>query len=79
MPVALELVASSDSITTIPKDKIVKVTTTAEAWKLLDIEYGNLQEVCAKLKEQVRCIKLKATSDQRQLNISTKSKLQLQK
>ena len=35
----------------------------SEAWKLLDLYYGNLQEVRAKLKEQVRSLKLKATSD----------------
>ena len=33
-----------------------------EAWKLLDLDYGNLEEVRAKLKEQVRSLKLKATS-----------------
>ena len=34
-----------------------------EAWKLLDLEYGDLQELRAKLKDQVRGIKLKATKD----------------
>ena len=33
-----------------------------EAWKLLDLDYGNLHEVRAKLKEQVRGLKLKTTS-----------------
>ena len=33
-----------------------------EAWKLLDLDYGNLQEVRAKLKQQVMNLKIKATS-----------------
>ena len=32
-----------------------------KAWKLLDLDYGNLQEVWAKLKKEVRGLKLKAT------------------
>ena len=34
----------------------------AEAWKLLDLDYGNLQEVRAKLKKEVQGLKIKATS-----------------
>ena len=33
-----------------------------EVWKLLDLDYGNLQEVRAKLKKEVRSLKIKATS-----------------
>ena len=42
---------------------IADVTTMVEAWKLLDLEYGNLQELRAKLKDQVRGLKIKATKD----------------
>merc|ERR1711873_359312 len=34
-----------------------------EAWKLLDLEFGDVQELRAKLKNQVRGIKIKATKD----------------
>ena len=39
----------------------------SEAWKLLDLEYGDVQEIRAKLKDQVRSIKLKATGDSAKL------------
>ena len=32
-----------------------------EAWKLLDLDYSNLQEVRAKFKDQVRSLKLNVT------------------
>ena len=60
---ALELVDMRDSVPAIAKTKISKVTTMAEAWKYLDLEYHNLQEDWAKLKEQVRGLKVKATLD----------------
>ena len=34
----------------------------AKAWKLLDLNYGNLQEVRAKLKRKIRSLKIKAAS-----------------
>merc|ERR1711873_65937 len=34
-----------------------------EAWKLLDLKFGDVQELRAKLKHQVRGIKIKATKD----------------
>ena len=34
-----------------------------EAWKLLDLEYGDLEELRAKLKDQVQGLKIKATKD----------------
>ena len=61
-PAALELAALRESIPALAKAKIAAITTTDEAWKLLDLDYGNLEEVRAKLKEQVRSLKLKATS-----------------
>ena len=34
-----------------------------EAWKLLDLEFGDLEELRAKPKDQVRGLKIKATED----------------
>ena len=34
----------------------------SEAWKLLDLDYGNIQEVRAKLKHEIRSLKIKAAS-----------------
>merc|ERR1712002_991570 len=34
-----------------------------EAWRMFDLEYGDVQELRAKLKDQVRGIKIKATKD----------------
>ena len=34
----------------------------AEAWKLLDLDYGDIEEVRAKLKREIRSFKIKATS-----------------
>ena len=34
-----------------------------EAWKLLDLEYGDLEELRAKLQDHVRGLKIKATND----------------
>ena len=42
-PVALELVALRYFIPALAKAKIAEVTTMVEAWKLLDLEYENLQ------------------------------------
>ena len=42
-----------DFVPTMAKAKIADATTMNEAWKLLDLSYGSLQEVTAKVKEQV--------------------------
>ena len=52
-PPALELVAPRDSIPVKAKAKIADVATMNEAWKLLDLKYGDLQELRAELKDQV--------------------------
>ena len=52
-PPALELTALRESVPAISKAKIADVCTMNKAWKLLDLDYGNLQEVHTKLKEQV--------------------------
>ena len=52
-PPALELAALTESVPAIAKAKIIASTTMGEAWKLLDLNYGNLQEVRAKLKKEV--------------------------
>ena len=44
-PPALKLVALRDSIPATAKAKIADVTTMVEAWKLLDLEYGDLQKL----------------------------------
>ena len=61
-PAALELAALRESVPALARAKIIASTTMAEAWKLLDLDYGNIQEVRAKLKQQVRSLKLKAVS-----------------
>ena len=62
-PPALKLEALSDAVPALAKAKLTNISTMSEAWKILDMDYGNLQEVCAKLKDQVRSIRLKATRD----------------
>ena len=44
-PPALELAALRESVSAIAKAKIIAATSMGEAWKLLDLDYGNLQEV----------------------------------
>ena len=61
-PPALELAALRESIPALAKAKIVAATSMAEAWKMLDLDYGNLQEVRAKLKREIRSLKIKAAS-----------------
>ena len=55
--------ALRDSIPASAKAKIADVTTMDKAWRLLDLEFGDVQELRAKLKDQVRGIKIKATKD----------------
>merc|ERR1711873_108725 len=62
-PPAIELVALRDSIPVFAKAKIANVTTMNKAWRLQDLEFGDVQELRAKLKDQVRGIKIKATKD----------------
>ena len=50
-PPALKLVALKESVPAITKAKRANLSTMDEAWKLLDLDYRNLQEVQAKLKE----------------------------
>ena len=59
---ALELAALRESVPAIAKAKIITATSMGEAWTLLDLDYGNLQEVRAKLKKEIRSLKIKATS-----------------
>merc|ERR1711867_86933 len=66
-PVALELAALREAIPVIAKAKITDVSTLSKTWKVLDMEYGDLQEIRAKLKDQVRSIKIKATGDSAKL------------
>ena len=61
-PPALELAALRESIPALAKAKIVAATSMTEAWKLLDLDYGNMQEVRAKLKREIRSMKVKAAS-----------------
>ena len=51
----------------ISRAKITNVSTLSEAWRVLDMEYGDLQEIHAKLKDQVRSIKLKSSGDSARL------------
>ena len=53
---ALELSALRESVPAIAKAKIIAATSMAEAWKLIDLDYGNLQEVRAKLKKEIRSL-----------------------
>merc|ERR1711942_336975 len=66
-PVTLELAALREAVPAITKAKITDVSTLSEAWKVLDMEYGDIEEIRAKLKDQVRSIKLKATGDSAKL------------
>lgn len=61
--VTLELAALREAVSVIAKGKIIDVSSLTEAWKLLDLEYRDAQDIQAKLKDQVRSIKLKASRD----------------
>ena len=61
-PPGLDLAALRKSVSVIAKAKIIAATSMAKAWKLLDLDYGNLQEIRAKLKKEIRSLKIKATS-----------------
>ena len=52
-PTSIELVALRDSIPVSAKAKIADVTMMNEAWKLLDLEFGDVLELRGKLKDQV--------------------------
>ena len=58
----MELTALRESLPAIARAKIVAVTNMAEAWKLLDLDYGDIEEVRAKLKREIKSIKIKASS-----------------
>lgn len=66
-PVVLELAALREAIPVIAKAKITDLFTWSKAWKVLDMEYGDVQEIREKLKDQVRSIKIKATGDSAKL------------
>ena len=59
-PAALELAALREAIPAVAKAKIVDADSLQDAWKLLNMEYGDIQVIRAKLKDQVRSLKLKA-------------------
>ena len=41
----MELAAHLEALPALAKAKIVTVTTMSEAWKLLDLYYGDIEEV----------------------------------
>ena len=53
-PPALKLVALIDSILAKAKAKIADVIIKGKAWMLLDLEFRDLQELRAKLKDRPR-------------------------
>ena len=63
----MELAALREAVPVIAKGKIIYVSTLTDAWKLLDLEYGDVQEIRAKLKDPVRNIKLKASGNSTKL------------
>ena len=66
-PVTLELAALREAVPVIAKGKLIDISNLTDAWKLLDLVYGDAQEIRAKLKDQVRCIKLKTSRDSSKL------------
>ena len=63
----MELAALREAVPVIAKGKLIDVSNLTDAWKLLDLEYGDVQEIRAKLKDQVRSIKLKTSGDSAKL------------
>ena len=57
----MELAALRKTVPVITRGKLIDVSNLTDAWKLLDLKYGDVQEICAKLKDQVRSIKLKTS------------------
>ena len=58
----MELAALREALPALAKAKIVAATSMLEAWKTLDLDYGDIEEVRAKLKKEIKTIKIKATS-----------------
>ena len=58
----MELAALREALPPLAKAKVIAVTSMMEAWKLLDLDYGDVEEVRAKLKREVKLIKIKASS-----------------
>ena len=67
MLTALLLTALPDDVPALTKTKITYASMLSGAWKILEIDYGNVQEIRAKLKDEVRSIKFKATGDSAKL------------
>ena len=59
-PTAEVLTALIHAILALAKARIMDVSTLSDAWKILYRNYGNDQEIRAKLEDQVKSIKLKA-------------------
>ena len=62
-PAALELAALREAIPAVARAKLVDVDSLKDAWKVLDMDYGDIQVIRVKLKDQVRSLKLKAVGD----------------
>ena len=69
-PEPIELAALREALGATIQNKITEVKTLAKAWKILDIHFGDQEEVWAKLKEKILNIKLKSTdSNQRMVEL----------
>merc|ERR1712055_1166611 len=66
-PISLELAAIREAVPVLAKAKLSDISTVTEAWKILYLEYGDIHEIRAKLKDQVRSIKLKASGESARL------------
>ena len=58
----MELYSLKDSVPAAAKQKLLETKTLKDAWKILDLHYGQKMEIRAKLKEEMKDIKLKAVS-----------------
>ena len=63
----MELALLREAVPIIAKGQLVDVPNLTDAWKLLDLKYEDVQEICTKLKDQLRSIKLKTSGDSSKL------------
>ena len=62
-PEAIELAALREAVNVTVRNKITEVKTLSEAWKIMDLNFGDMGEVRAKVKGKIMNIKLKSTDN----------------
>ena len=64
-----ELQSLKDNIPQAAKNKLIDCKTLVYAWKVLDHEYGDMDEIRAKLKAKITGIKIKSTNPKKEIEV----------